>query len=154
MYPLFPPRCSHCDLVLHSQHHLDLHEKKHGPKPEVTKSHVCEVCGKAFIAPSSLRAHFVIHTDERPYPCDKCELRFKNPYGLKCHLETHDDNKYICPICGLSLSTNHTYHAHLKIHSDKRQYKCPVCPKAFKRHTPLKVSSAVGFDSNRLLCGF
>ena len=65
-------------------------------------------------------------------------MAFKNAYGLKCHMETHDDRKYICPVCGMKLSTSHTYHSHLKIHSDKRNYKCPVCPKAFKRHTPLK----------------
>lgn len=132
-------RCSHCPLILHSKHHLTLHEKKHTAKPEVKLTHICEVCGKAFAAPSTLRAHFGVHTDERPFPCDKCEMRFKNAYGLKCHQETHDDKKYICPVCGMSLGTNHTYHAHLKIHSDVRQYKCIVCPKAFKRHTPLKV---------------
>lgn len=106
--------------------------------------HVCEVCGKAYQSKSILRAHSTVHTDDRPFPCDKCSMAFKNPYGLKCHLETHDDNKYICPICGLALGTNHTYHAHLKIHSNDRRYKCPVCPKAFKRHTPLKVGDLIG----------
>lgn len=134
-------KCNQCDVVLHSEHHLTLHVKKHEQSTEKKKlSHICEHCGKAFSAPSTLRAHSVIHTDERPFPCDKCDMRFKNKYGLTCHMETHDDKKYICPICGLALHTNHTYHAHLKIHSDNRKYKCPVCPKAFKRHTPLKVS--------------
>lgn len=137
LHPLY--RCSQCPIVLHSKHHLELHEKKHSPEKKPLKPCVCEVCGKSFNAPSLLRAHSTRHSNERPFPCDVCGMAFKNAYGLRCHQETHDGKKYICPMCGLALGSNHTYHAHLKTHSDKRQYKCVVCPKTFKRHTPLKV---------------
>lgn len=131
-------RCSHCDLILYSRYHLKLHEKKHAPKPPTEYPFICDHCGKKYKHSSHLKAHSTVHTDEKPFACEKCPMAFKNIWGLKVHMETHTDTKYICPTCGLQLGSNHTYHAHMKVHSDHRPYKCNVCPKTFKRHTPLK----------------
>ena len=85
-------------------------------------------------------AHVVVHSDENPYQCDKCEKSFKNVTRLKVHLETHADDKRICDICGLALNTSHSYNKHKLVHSNTRPHKCPVCPKDFKKQTALKVS--------------
>lgn len=99
----------------------------------------CEQCNKCFAAMSGLKAHSVVHSDETPYQCDRCEKAFKNSTRLRVHMETHDEAKRICDICGLSLNTSHSYNKHKKVHSDQRTYKCPVCPKDFKKQTALKV---------------
>lgn len=36
------------------------------------KPYVCELCGKDFLEKSSLKAHSVIHMDDRPFQCDRC----------------------------------------------------------------------------------
>lgn len=36
------------------------------------KPYVCEQCGKDFLERSSLKAHYVVHLDIRPFQCDVC----------------------------------------------------------------------------------
>lgn len=36
------------------------------------KPYVCEQCGKDFKERSSLQAHLVVHSDNRPFKCDRC----------------------------------------------------------------------------------
>lgn len=96
------------------------------------------MCEKRFLALSGLMAHLDVHTDETPYPCDQCDKAFKNITRLRIHQETHSEQKWICPICGLALSSSHTYNKHKFVHVEERRYKCPVCPKDFKKQTALK----------------
>ncbi len=36
--------------------------------------YVCDVCGKGTCTSSELRAHKRVHTGEKPYKCEHCEL--------------------------------------------------------------------------------
>ena len=38
------------------------------------RGHECDVCEKRFTQSSSLKAHMRIHTNEKPYECEKCLL--------------------------------------------------------------------------------
>lgn len=88
---------------------------------------------------STVMQHVVVHSDYAPYQCDKCSRSFKNATRLKVHMEIHSEAKWICPICGLAFNSRHSFNQHKFVHSDDRRYKCPVCPKDFKKHTALKV---------------
>ena len=41
-------------------------------------------------------------------------------------------------MCGIVLNTRHTYRQHMHVHSDVKRYKCPICPKDFKRQKAYK----------------
>ncbi|EKM58822.1 uncharacterized protein PHACADRAFT_112932 [Phanerochaete carnosa HHB-10118-sp] len=55
------------------------------------RKYVCETCHKRFLRPSSLRAHLVVHTGDRPYPCPYpgCTKRFTSKSNMKRHRQTH-----------------------------------------------------------------
>ncbi|GJE97221.1 C2H2-type zinc finger protein [Phanerochaete sordida] len=55
------------------------------------RKYVCETCQKRFLRPSSLKAHTVVHTGDRPYACPfpGCTKRFTSKSNMKRHHQTH-----------------------------------------------------------------
>ncbi|KAJ7136736.1 hypothetical protein C8R44DRAFT_767795 [Mycena epipterygia] len=56
------------------------------------KKHLCDICGKEFDRPSTLKTHSNIHTNARPYACTVpgCKLTFNTNSNAKRHQRTHD----------------------------------------------------------------
>lgn len=44
--------------------------------------------------PSSLKAHARVHSDERPFACDKCPQAFKGASTLRNHIRAVHSSKY------------------------------------------------------------
>lgn len=55
------------------------------------RKYVCDTCQKRFLRPSSLKAHLVVHTGDRPYACPHagCTKRFTSKSNMKRHHQTH-----------------------------------------------------------------
>ncbi|XP_004647751.1 zinc finger protein 784 [Octodon degus] len=49
----------------------------------------CHVCGHSCAGPASLRAHYSLHTGERPYRCARCPRAFKALAPLLRHQSRH-----------------------------------------------------------------
>ncbi|XP_026088927.1 zinc finger protein Xfin [Carassius auratus] len=49
----------------------------------------CPVCKKRFGAPSKLKRHCLIHTNQRPFQCSLCSRAFRERYHLNIHIKTH-----------------------------------------------------------------
>ena len=54
-------------------------------REDITKSFVCDTCGRSFKTKSSLTVHNTVHSGERPYKCDICEKSFSH----KSHFTRH-----------------------------------------------------------------
>ncbi|XP_056309706.1 zinc finger protein 260 [Danio aesculapii] len=80
--------------------------------------HSCHVCGKTFASPSSLGAHFVCHSNERPFGCKYCKFRFSRLADLKKHERIHTGEKpYNCSLCGRRFNRTENLKRHLrKVH--------------------------------------
>ncbi|KAF2362779.1 Zinc finger C2H2-type, partial [Trinorchestia longiramus] len=52
-------------------------------------------------------------TDERPFPCQFCESRFKKKQHLQNHERIHTGEKYLCSICGQGFSRRHILKHHI-----------------------------------------
>ncbi|XP_052442379.1 zinc finger protein 770 [Carassius gibelio] len=50
----------------------------------------CPVCRKRFGAPSELKRHCLIHTNQRPFQCPICCRAFRERSHLKVHFSTHN----------------------------------------------------------------
>lgn len=81
-------------------------------------SHTCHVCSKSFATASSLGAHFVCHSGERPFACERCKFRFSRLADLKKHERIHTGEKpYNCTLCGRRFNRTENLRRHLrKVH--------------------------------------
>ncbi|CAM4366746.1 hypothetical protein PO909_001559 [Leuciscus waleckii] len=80
--------------------------------------HSCHVCGKTFATPSSLGAHFVCHSNERPFVCKCCKFRFSRLADLKKHERIHTGERpFNCSLCGRRFNRTENLRRHLrKVH--------------------------------------
>ncbi|XP_073692122.1 uncharacterized protein [Garra rufa] len=80
--------------------------------------HSCHVCGKTFATSSSLGAHFVCHSNERPFDCKCCKFRFSRLADLKKHERIHTGERpYNCSLCGRRFNRTENLRRHLrKVH--------------------------------------
>lgn len=121
------------------------------------KKRVCPVCHKRFGAPSKLKRHSLIHTDQRPFPCSICCRAFKDLARLKAHVRIHTNSTnsgttgveicknvsesrkgHWCPVCLKCFKAPSKLRRHNLIHTKERPFKCSVCFKDFQQKRYLK----------------
>lgn len=133
--------CSICNKTFANagnvQRHMLIHEKQ---------KYKCDRCDSLFTSKIKLDKHlFNKHTvpNERSFPCDDCEKRFKSSSNLMQHRKVHLAEKpYQCPLCSKSFS----FKSNLQKHQGKSRCRrppgepiqCHVCQKIFKKEFLLK----------------
>ncbi|XP_072049354.1 uncharacterized protein [Amphiura filiformis] len=73
----------------------------------------CQTCSKIFSSSKELKRHQVVHTVERPFKCEKCDMTFKAKRALTRHFRRVHLNKrqFCCKICGKGMrkSDSHNF---------------------------------------------
>lgn len=146
------------------------------------KSHVCDMCPKAYPRLSHLIRHKRSHTGERPFTCHICQETFgrneqvvlhikrrhkgENPYKcIKCnqsfpqsselmsHKKTHrKEIIHECNICMELFHTNGDLVVHTRKHTGERPFQCGVCGKAFARSALLGRHKTIHADKKLYSC--
>ena len=88
-----------------------------GLQPENDKKeHKCEHCGKGFHVLSSLTAHLVTHTREKPFECKECGKFFSSQGALYNHGGVHNPSK--CDHCDRTFAQKASLKHHMQtVHS-------------------------------------
>jgi len=88
---------------------------------KATKKFTCSICYKEFGKIHHMKRHIdQVHSVERPFKCDECNVRFKDKYNLKVHKRIHTGEKpYNCIICDKRFNQKSALTSHLKIHQDR-----------------------------------
>lgn len=124
--------CEHCGKAFSSERLLRDHVRQHVNQVK------CPFCDMTCTTLAALKIHIRFrHCDERPFPCDFCDKRFKNQRDLQKHTEVHNQGSvYHCTVegCDYSCHTFQTMNHHFKrVHEagGMSKYKCHICEKVF-----------------------
>lgn len=101
-----PFKCNLCDYAGVTSSLLKRHNMtQHINKDEMTKNHVCDQCGKAFLTRNKLDAHIVTHSDKKNYLCQHCGKYLKNDSSYRRHMVGIHKIKFTCDCCGKDFSS-------------------------------------------------
>lgn len=90
----------------------------------------CPLCNRLF-GKNSLRCHLRLHTNERIFQCDQCELKFTRKANLKEHIH-RIHLKRIAPKKPQSTASR----LNKKTSSsplNEQLFECPICHKKFRK---------------------
>ncbi|CAL1527456.1 unnamed protein product [Lymnaea stagnalis] len=91
---------------------LDIVKKEMPDRP-----YSCEICGRCFKELTVLKAHSVVHSDERKFVCEteNCPYGFKTKGGLVRHMRRHTGERpFACEKCGRAFSESGALSRHMK----------------------------------------
>ena len=129
------------DLNRHLKCHLRYPLKSY-PNLDYTKldKYSCDKCPYESKQRSSLVLHQLVHSDERPFPCELCDWRFKTKRRLHNHLQRHKKDSleklYMCSTCARAFAFKNDLAVHEKNHELRKTkgFSCTLCD--FKTSLP------------------
>ena len=158
-------QCIYCPTVTDSKRDMNTHHRSsHGimtcvdcgktfPTPDSLQGHryihqqdhehfKCEICDYMTAFESDMKWHKIQHVDEKMWDCTNpnCDRSFKRKSDMTSHAKTHINDDQRCPAQGCDYSNKdpRNLKRHMKIHSNVKPLKCPMCPERFKYHQQLK----------------
>ena len=127
--------CQLCSKIFKRKSNLMKHERNHAEN----KVFRCDICGQAFSGLQELAIHRN-DCEENYYKCHICNKQFGTKFCLKCHIETHSNEKpYICETCGTRFKHARSLTTHKRKHTRKNNPTCELCGKVFIRPNDLVV---------------
>ncbi|XP_043273995.1 zinc finger protein 595-like isoform X11 [Venturia canescens] len=113
--------CLLCGIFFPNQEQMDNHEVEHRSK---VKKNSCNMCGRVFHTPLTLRKHMKIHTGR------------KRKNSSKATTETPKKD-WVCELCDKAFRHKSNYYKHRRCHRED-DLQCKHCPKKFRLRRDIK----------------
>ena len=93
-----PFKCSECSWAFSQSSQLNrhlrcVHGKSKKTPSDLHKRFPCDICSREFFDISNLERHFLIHTGEKPFCCEFCNVAFREKHHLTRHLKSRHSRK-------------------------------------------------------------
>ncbi|GMT13119.1 hypothetical protein PFISCL1PPCAC_4416, partial [Pristionchus fissidentatus] len=85
------------------------------------KRYECDICKKTYSTKAHLKDHSYVHTGERRFCCDRCEMRFFYTSDLYRHRLKNCVRPYVCMCCLRGFPTEAELKIHAKIHEFQKK---------------------------------
>nr|XP_039253006.1 zinc finger protein 148-like isoform X1 [Styela clava] len=125
-------QCTHCSRTFASERILKDHMRHH------VNHYQCPKCAMTCPNPSALKHHMRYkHSNDRPYACEFCEYRSKEPHDLQIHMQFHQsDLSYQCQYegCDYIVRSAQSLRYHYRVKhgaGDGKLYACHLCDKRY-----------------------
>lgn len=133
-----PFKCMQCYQTFTQKSSLEKHAKIHAKR----SGHLaCLLCGLLFEEKDGLMAHAQEMHKGNNFICGICGKMYTEERYLILHEKTHDSDNlkpFPCTFCDRRFSMQHLLQKHeKKMHISKREIKCHLCHKTFKRNENL-----------------
>ncbi|XP_057375324.1 uncharacterized protein LOC130696253 [Daphnia carinata] len=120
-------QCNQCGkmiLVARMKFHLKVHSG--------VKSHLCELCGRAFALRNSLNSHIRFHHRGQARPkhfmCSTCGYTCRSKNHLEKHERIHTNERpFDCKYCDKKFREKGTLVRHIRTHTGEKPYACNIC---------------------------
>lgn len=123
--------CDICGKKFNMKEKVRLHLKHHASLIK------CNLCGKHLRAINLGHHMKYVHTNERNFQCQLCNLSFKTRECVKSHMRTHEKN-YQCGFCGKKFPSQYILNEHKVLHRNPDELTCKTCKKTFAQKYCLK----------------
>ncbi|XP_017280167.1 zinc finger protein 91-like [Kryptolebias marmoratus] len=100
--------------------------------PAKRKTLYCHLCtNRHFNNVNKLNRHMRTHTQEKPFACPVCNIKFSQSYHMTRHMRNqHAAGQHVCSTCGETLGSLAELQRHSKTHKAQVLF-CPDCNEQF-----------------------
>ncbi|KAG5267155.1 hypothetical protein AALO_G00218630 [Alosa alosa] len=129
--------CQQCDKSFAHSQALARHRYMHG----ATRLYECGRCPEIFPSIAVRNEHRRAQHEPKIY-CAECDELFSSPSALHQHRRAQHALTNQCAKCDRVFSNPASLKCHLRVHRQKRPYKCPECPASFRCNASLNYHSS------------